>query len=93
MAAVDGDLLERLDQLSGALEIGDQLVCGVAATVGEFLEHGTAHRTRGDLLGEVAQRCASVEATVRLVPTGVLISCETPATRPPSAASRSVSIR
>ena len=36
---------------------------------------------------------ASVDATVRLVPIGLLISCATPATRPPSAASLSVSMR
>ena len=35
----------------------------------------------------------SVDATVRLVPIGLEISCATPATRPPSAASLSVSMR
>ena len=34
-----------------------------------------------------ALRCASVDATVRLVPIGLEISWATPATRPPSAAS------
>ena len=53
MAAIDGDLLERLNQFSGALQIRDELVCSVATIVSELGEQGTAHRTRGDLVGEV----------------------------------------
>src|SRR6476661_3561128 len=54
-----------------------------------------ARRTWPDAIWCVksALRCASVDATVRLVPIGLLISCATPATRPPSAASLSVSMR
>ena len=40
-----------------------------------------------------SQRRAKLDATVRLMPTGLLTSCATPATRPPSAASFSASIR
>ena len=88
MAAIDGDLLERVIQFCGALEIGDELVCSVATAVSELGEQGTAHRTIWSV--KFAQRCTSVEATVRPMPTGLLISCATPATSPPSAASLSV---
>ena len=44
MGAVDRDLLERLDQFAGALQIGDQLVGGVAAAVDELLEPGAPQR-------------------------------------------------
>ncbi len=40
-----------------------------------------------------SQRRAKLDATVRLMPTGLFTSCATPATRPPSAASFSASIR
>ena len=38
VAAVDGDLLERLHQLARPLEIGDQLVGGVPPALEEFAE-------------------------------------------------------
>ena len=53
MAAIDGNLFERLNEFSGALQIRDELVCSVATIVSELGEQGTAHPTRGDLVGEV----------------------------------------
>src|SRR5271166_5077005 len=53
MAAIDGDLLERLNQFCGVLEIRDELVCSLPTAVSELGEQGTAHPTRGDLVGEV----------------------------------------
>ena len=41
----------------------------------------------------ISARRAKLDATVRLIPTGLFTSCATPATSPPSAASRSASIR
>src|SRR5260370_32043013 len=38
MGAVDRDLLERLDQLAGAREVGDKLLRGVARGLNEFLQ-------------------------------------------------------
>ena len=35
VAAIGGDLLERLNEFSGALEIRDELVCSVATRVSE----------------------------------------------------------
>src|SRR5262245_9338399 len=52
MAAIDGHLLERLDQLTRTLKIGYQLVRRVAATLGELVELGAAHVAGRDLLGE-----------------------------------------
>ena len=42
---------------------------------------------------KLSQRRAKLDATVRLMPIGLLTSCATPATKPPSAASFSASIR
>src|SRR5712692_8178415 len=75
MAAIDGDLLERLNQPSGALEIHDELVCRVATTVSELGEQGTAHWARDDLVGEVraavrerrGHRKADADRTIDLV--------------------------
>ena len=38
MGAVDRDLLERLDQLAGAREVGDELLRGVARGLHEFFQ-------------------------------------------------------
>src|SRR5271165_4744268 len=53
MAAIGGDLLERLNQLCRTLEIGDELVCGVATTGSKLGEPGTPHRTGRQLVAEV----------------------------------------
>src|SRR5262249_57781450 len=53
VAAVDRDLLERLHQLARALQVGHQLVGGVAPALEEFLEPRAPQRSRGDLLGEI----------------------------------------
>ena len=53
MAAIDGDLLERLNQASGALQVRDELFCSAATAVGELDEQGAAHLARGYLVGEV----------------------------------------
>src|SRR6516164_7583191 len=58
LAAIDGDLLERLNQFSRALEIGDELIGGIAATVVELGNEGTTHGSRED-------GAAEVPATVR----------------------------
>jgi len=72
MAAIDGDLLERLK--SDLRRAGDwqQLVCSVATRSRRIRQARTPQRAGSDLLGEIAQRWASVEATVRLVPTGLI---------------------
>ena len=53
VAAVDRDLLERLDELAGALQVGDQLVGGVAPALQEFVEPRPPQRPRADFAGEV----------------------------------------
>src|SRR5215467_10440461 len=53
IAVIDGDLLERLNQLSRTFKVRDELVCSVATIVGELGEPGTAYRTGKDLVGEV----------------------------------------
>ena len=44
VAAVDRDLLERLDQLAGALQVGDELLGGLAAAGDELVEPRAAQR-------------------------------------------------
>src|SRR5450432_3692725 len=53
VAAVGRDLLERLDQVSGTIEIGDELLGGLVTAGNEFLELGTTDRTVADLFGEL----------------------------------------
>ena len=43
--AVDGNLLEGLNELTGTLQIGDQLVGRIAVAVDKFGQGRTAHRT------------------------------------------------
>ena len=93
VAAIDRDLLERLDELAGTLQIGDQLIGGVAAALQELVEPRAPQRTRDYFAAESSQRRAKLDATVRLMPIGLLTSCATPATSPPSAASFSAAIR
>ena len=93
VAAVDGDLLEGLDQLGGAVEVGDQLLGRFAAAGDEFVEPRAPQRPLADLGREIVAAARKARATVRLMPTGLLTSCATPATKPPSAASFSASIR
>ena len=52
-AAVNGDLLERLNQTSSTLQVRDELFCGGAAAVGELDKLGAAHLARGHLVCEV----------------------------------------
>ena len=52
-AAIDGNLLERLNEVAGAFEIRDELVRSVATGVGELGELGAAYLAGGDLVGEV----------------------------------------
>src|SRR5262249_54389520 len=52
VAAVDRHLFERLDQLAGALQIGDELVGGLAVAVDEFDEARTPHLPLVQLAGE-----------------------------------------
>ena len=55
MGAVDRDLLEGLDQLAGALEVGDELVGGVLVAGDEFLElRAPQPRRRGSRSREFA---------------------------------------
>ena len=53
VAAVDRDLLERLDQVGGAIEVGDELLRGLLAAGDELVELGLAHRAVADLRGEL----------------------------------------
>src|SRR5262245_40778535 len=53
MAAIGGNLLERLNEVPGPLEICDKLVCTIATTFSELSEHGTAYFPGSDLLIEV----------------------------------------
>ncbi len=95
MRAVDRDLLEGLDQLAGAMQVGHQLLGGVARAPDEFLELASGASAPSDFssASNISARRAKLDATVRLMPIGLLTSWATPATRPPSAASRSASIR
>jgi len=52
VAAVDRDLLERLDQVGGAVEVGDQLLGGLLAAGDELVELGAPDLPVADLLGE-----------------------------------------
>jgi hypothetical protein len=52
-AAVDCDLLERLNQAARAVQIGDQQFGGGATVVRELNEKGAPHLARGDLLSKV----------------------------------------
>src|SRR5207237_5829759 len=52
-AAIDGDLLERLNQPGRALQVRDELFRGAATALGELDEQGAPHLARGDLVGEV----------------------------------------
>src|SRR6516164_4603 len=52
LAAIGGDLLERLNQFSRTLQIHDELACSVATTVSKFGEPGAAYRAGEDLVGE-----------------------------------------
>src|SRR3954471_6338167 len=51
MGAVDRDLLERLDQLAGALEIGNELLRGVARGLHEFFQLRAAQAAVALVLG------------------------------------------
>ena len=53
VAAIDGDLLERLHQLAGTLQVGHQLIGGVAAAFEELVEPRTPQRPGIDLPGEI----------------------------------------
>ena len=53
LTAVDGHLLERSDQLGGAIEVGDELLGGLLAAGDEPLQAGAANRAAGDLLREL----------------------------------------
>src|SRR5260370_247564 len=52
MAAIHRNLLERLDQLAGALQIGDKLIGGGTARCYEVVETGAAQRRRSQFGGE-----------------------------------------
>src|SRR5262249_40166358 len=52
MAAVDRDLLERLNEVGRAIEVRDQLLGGFLAAGDEFVELRASHRTVPDFLGE-----------------------------------------
>ena len=47
MRAVDGHLLERLDQFAGAMQVGDQLPCCIPRGLDEFVELGAAYEAAG----------------------------------------------
>ena len=53
MAPIDRDLPERLDQVGGAIEVGDELLGGFLAAGNEFVELGAPHRAVADFLGEL----------------------------------------
>src|SRR6201989_3075467 len=52
MAAVDRHLLERLDELAGALQVGDELVGGLAIALDEFHQARTPHLALAELEAE-----------------------------------------